>query len=53
MKLTDYGAATSEHILDREDERVAALARRAQNGDYNEGLWIIGYLLIAKCTDLF
>lgn len=38
MKLTDFGVATSLPSASREDERVAALARRAQQGDYDEDL---------------
>lgn len=47
MKLTEYGSAVSTH-LSKEDERSAALARRAQHGDYEEGekflrmqLWLV------------
>lgn len=36
MKLTDFGAATPAK-LSKEDERSAALARRAQQGDYDDG----------------
>lgn len=36
MKLTEYGSAASVP-LSKEDERSAALARRAQQGDYDEG----------------
>lgn len=36
VKLTEYGSAVSTH-LSKEDERSAALARRAQHGDYDEG----------------
>lgn len=38
VKLTDFGAATPLPSASREDERVAALARRAQQGDYDEEL---------------
>lgn len=37
MKLTEYGSAASVPQLSKEDERSAALARRAQQGDYDEG----------------
>ncbi|OGE56765.1 hypothetical protein PENARI_c002G07513 [Penicillium arizonense] len=37
-KLTDFGAAASEIPLSKEDERSAALARRAQQGDYDDDL---------------
>lgn len=36
MKLTEYGSAASVP-LSKEDERSAALAHRAQQGDYDEG----------------
>ena len=38
VKLTDFGAALRPPDASREDERVSALARRAQQGDYDEGL---------------
>ena len=38
VKLTDFGAALRLPDASREDERVSALARRAQQGDYDEGL---------------
>ena len=38
MKLTDFGAASRLPNVIREDERVSALARRAQQGDYDKGL---------------
>lgn len=38
MKLTDFGAASPLPSASREDERVATLARRAQQGDYDEEL---------------
>lgn len=34
MKLTEYGAGVQ---LSKEDERSAALARQAQQGNYDEG----------------
>ena len=37
MKLTDFGAASPTTGLSREDERSAALAARAQKGDYDDG----------------
>lgn len=37
MKLTNFGAASASAALSKEDERAAALARRAQAGDYDEG----------------
>lgn len=39
VKLTDYGAASRLPTASREDERVTALARRAQQGDYDTGLF--------------
>lgn len=36
--LTDYGAASRLPTASREDERVTALARRAQQGDYDTDL---------------
>ncbi|KAL9020174.1 MAG: hypothetical protein Q9185_002631 [Variospora sp. 1 TL-2023] len=38
VKLTDFGAATLPPPAVREDERVAGLALRAQQGDYDEEL---------------
>ena len=38
MKLTEYGSAAGVPQLSKEDERSAALARRAQQGDYDEGM---------------
>ena len=40
MKLTDFGAASRLPNASREEERVSALARRAQQGDYDKGLFI-------------
>ncbi|KAF4233809.1 hypothetical protein CNMCM6805_009026 [Aspergillus fumigatiaffinis] len=37
-KLTEYGTAASSTHLNKEDERSAALARRAQEGDYDDDL---------------
>ncbi|EAW12765.1 tRNA threonylcarbamoyladenosine dehydratase [Aspergillus clavatus NRRL 1] len=37
-KLTEYGTAASSTQLSKEDERSAALARRAQQGDYDDDL---------------
>ncbi|KAJ6110222.1 Molybdenum cofactor biosynthesis MoeB [Penicillium sp. IBT 16267x] len=37
-KLTDFGAAENGIPLSKEDERSAALARRAQRGDYDDDL---------------
>ena len=37
VKLTDFGAALRIPSASREDERVSALARRAQQGDYDKG----------------
>ena len=38
VKLTDYGSASLPPNANKEDERAAALARRAQHGDYDEEL---------------
>lgn len=40
MKLTEYGSPESAPQLSKEDERAAALARRAQQGDYDDGMFI-------------
>ena len=42
MKLTEYGSAAAPQ-LSKEDERSAVLARRAQEGDYDDGehSWIL------------
>jgi len=37
VKLTDFGAASPTIPLSKEDERSAALAARAQKGDYDDG----------------
>ena len=39
VKLTDFGAASPSAPLSKEDERSAALAARAQKGDYDDGLY--------------
>lgn len=38
VKLTDFGAASPTIPLSKEDERSAALAARAQKGDYDDGM---------------
>lgn len=38
QKLTDYGTTLPLPLASKEDERAAALARRAQQGDYDESL---------------
>lgn len=40
VKLTDFGAPSNIPATTREDDRAAALARRAQHGDYDEGQYI-------------
>jgi hypothetical protein len=37
MQLTKFGGADPAQQLSKEDERSAALARRAQMGDYDDG----------------
>ena len=37
MKLTDFGAASPQIGMSKEDEQSAALAARAQKGDYDDG----------------
>ena len=37
VKLTEFGGASQIPAASKEDERAAALARRAQQGDYDEG----------------
>jgi hypothetical protein len=37
VKLTEYGTASPLQKLSKDDERSAALARRAQQGGYDEG----------------
>lgn len=37
VKLTEFGVATLSSGLSKEDERSAALAARAQKGDYDDG----------------
>ena len=38
MKLTEFGAAPTFPSMNKEDERAAALATRAQQGDYDDDL---------------
>lgn len=38
MKLTEFGGASPTVGLSKEDERSAALAARAQKGDYDDGM---------------
>lgn len=38
VKLTDFGTASHLSSSTREDDKAAALARRAQHGDYDEGI---------------
>ena len=38
VKLTDFGAATVFSNANKEDERAATLAKRAQQGDYDDNL---------------
>ncbi|KAL9028847.1 MAG: hypothetical protein Q9196_002834 [Gyalolechia fulgens] len=38
QRLTDFGAASPLPLATKEEDRVAALARRAQRGDYDEEL---------------
>jgi len=37
VKLTNFGAAALLPTASKEDERAAALARRALHGDYDKG----------------
>jgi hypothetical protein len=37
VKLTDFGAASPQMGMSKEDERSVALAARAQKGDYDDG----------------
>ena len=37
VKLTNFGFAEPVGLTNKDDERAAALARRAQQGDYDEG----------------
>ena len=38
VKVPDYNNPTKRSISSKEDERAAALANRAQNGDYDQGM---------------
>jgi len=49
VKLTDYGAASKAPGPIKEDERSAALALRAQQGDYDHGIILPPRVYIA-CT---
>ena len=37
LKLTDWGAASPQPTMSKEDERSVMLAERAQKGDYDDG----------------
>jgi hypothetical protein len=37
VKLTDWGAASPQPTMSKEDERSVMLAERAQKGDYDDG----------------
>lgn len=37
VKLTNFGFPEPDGLTNKDDERAAALARRAQQGDYDEG----------------
>ena len=39
VKLTEFGFAEAVGSTNKDDERAAALARRAQRGDYDEGMY--------------
>jgi hypothetical protein len=39
VKLTEYGAASDAFAPTKEDERSAALALRARQGDYDDGIF--------------
>ena len=39
VKLTEFGFAEAVGSTNKDDERAAALARRAQQGDYDEGMY--------------
>ena len=38
VKVPNFGASAVESLSSKEEERAAALARRAQHGDYDEGM---------------
>lgn len=39
VKLTEFGFAEPVGSTNKDDERATFLARRAQRGDYNEGMY--------------
>lgn len=45
VKVPDF-STLSTRSGSREDERAAALARRAQQGDYDEGWWRVSLLTV-------
>jgi hypothetical protein len=53
VKLTDFGAASPTVGLSKEDERSAALAARAQKGDYDDGMDAGRFADSAKSDYLF
>lgn len=48
VKLTEFGGAAFSPYIGREDERVAALARRAQQGDYDEGMYMLAHIFYLR-----
>jgi hypothetical protein len=52
VKLTDFGAAPLSPGPSKEDERSAALAARAQKGDYDDGLIQLPSVILIANADI-
>jgi hypothetical protein len=48
VTLNEFGAVSSAPGWSKEDERGAVLARRAQEGDYDEGRWYFARRIIGQ-----
>ena len=49
MQLTKFGGADPVQQLSKDDERSAALARRAQMGDYDDGKYLYLVAIVSTC----
>lgn len=53
LKLTEFGIASPPNGWTKEDERSAALAARAQRGDYDDGISPNLFLFVVADTNIF
>ena len=51
VKLTDYGAASKNTAMSKEDERSARFAVRALKGDYDDGIPLLHASFKSSFTD--